>query len=245
MFQHINPDDSYGPIMPVNASVGKNVTIHPSTVIGEDVLIGKNTTIEANCTIEKNTKVGDNCTIGQLCYIDEQTIISDNVTISGRSYVGSESNILRNCRISSRVSIGNRVTIYKECFIGMHTDINDDVEIAPHTRIGRNSTIRRGVKLLEPGSLLPDDTELTLDPVFLKIEGSIIPVLLTDDRIVIACIDLSIRDWQEVSLEQALEMDRDNGKVLFENRGTIFKASIEHQDSVAMYRRELKKGGNL
>jgi UDP-2-acetamido-3-amino-2,3-dideoxy-glucuronate N-acetyltransferase len=79
---------------------GKNVLIHPSSVIDEGAIIGSDTKIWHFSHLMPACSVGDNCIIGQNVFIDNNVSIGNSV------------------KIQNNVSVYNGVTVEDDCFIG-------------------------------------------------------------------------------------------------------------------------------
>ncbi len=132
--------------------------VHPTAIIGKDVVLGKNVAIGAYVIIEKGVEIGDN------------TIIYAGTYIGHDTKIGSDCLIYPNVSIRERISIGNRVIIHSGTVIGsdgfgfatvkgVHhripqigtVVIEDDVEIGANVTIDRarfdKTIIGRGTKI--------------------------------------------------------------------------------------------------
>ena len=67
--------------------------IHPSAVIGSDVLIGEGTVILANSVINASSKIGENVIVNSRVVIDHDCKIGNNIHLSIGTMVGSNSTI--------------------------------------------------------------------------------------------------------------------------------------------------------
>jgi len=118
--------------------------LHPSAVLGKNVLLGKGVAIGPYVVIEDNVSIGDNTIIYSGCFIGYDTKI------------GCDSLIYSNVSIRERIIIGNRVIIHSGTVIGsdgfgfatiegLHqkipqigtVEIGDDVEIGANVAIDR------------------------------------------------------------------------------------------------------------
>jgi len=127
--------------------------IHPSAIVGSNVLLGEGVSIQANAVIEDGAKIGDNTIVGAGSYIGHETAI------------GSESLIYPLVIIRERSRIGSRVIIHSGAVIGADgfgfemvdgrhqkiqqlgiVQIDDDVEIGANTTVDR-TWIQQGVKI--------------------------------------------------------------------------------------------------
>jgi UDP-3-O-[3-hydroxymyristoyl] glucosamine N-acyltransferase len=109
------------------ARIGKNVSIGPYAVIGEDAHIGD------------STQIGSHCVIGAGCWIGEQCRIHPHVTLYA------------NARVGNRVEIHAGAVIGADGFGYVYSDGHywkfpqvGIVEIADEVEIGANATIDRG-----------------------------------------------------------------------------------------------------
>jgi len=141
-----------------NAHVFRPKGIHPSVILGKDVLLGKNTAIGAYVVIEDGVFLGDNTVIYSGCFIGHN------------SKIGSDSLIYANVSIREDVFIGKRVIIHSGTVIGsdgfgfvtidgLHhkipqigtVEIGDDVEIGANVAIDRarfdKTIIAKGTKI--------------------------------------------------------------------------------------------------
>lgn len=78
----------------------KNVQVHPSSMIGNNVRLGEGTRIWQFCNVMDNVRVGSNCNIGQNVYLEEGVVIGNNV------------------KIKNNVSIYKGVTCENDVFLG-------------------------------------------------------------------------------------------------------------------------------
>lgn len=132
--------------------------IHPTAIIGKNVMIGKDVSVQPYTVIEDNVVIGDRTVIGACGYIGHYTKI------------GSDCFIYPHVIIRERITIGNRVNIHSGTVIGgdgfgfatvkgVHhkipqigtVEIGDDVEIGSNVTIDRarfeKTYIGNGVKI--------------------------------------------------------------------------------------------------
>ncbi len=119
--------------------------IHPTSVIGDDVIIGKDTIIEPGVVISDRVCIGDHVHlmphvyIGSDCTIGGHTVIKPNVSIMERSVIGSHVLIHSGCVIGSDGYGFTHDSEQHEKII--HTG---SVHIGDHVEIGACNTIDRG-----------------------------------------------------------------------------------------------------
>lgn len=118
--------------------------IHPSAVIGENVVLGRNVALDAHVTIASNAVLGDN-----VC-------LYAGVYIGHRARIGSDTVIFPNVSILEGVVVGARCTIHSGTVIGSdgfgyapgpdgprkipqvgNVILGDDVEVGANTAIDR------------------------------------------------------------------------------------------------------------
>jgi len=97
--------------------------IHPSSVIGEDVIIGEDVVILGNSVLTTNIIIG------------KHTIINVNSTISHDCIIGDYVTIAPGVSIAGGVDIGNN------SFIGIGSSIIHNVKIGVNTFIGGGSVV--------------------------------------------------------------------------------------------------------
>jgi UDP-3-O-[3-hydroxymyristoyl] glucosamine N-acyltransferase len=133
--------------------IDPTASIHPSSIIGENVAAGKNVVISKGCKIGSNTKIFHN------------TVIMDNVEIGKDNLIYPNVTIREECRLGDRVIVHSGTVIGSDGF-GYYTDdkgvynkipqigiviLEDDVEIGSNVSIDRASlgatVLRRGVKI--------------------------------------------------------------------------------------------------
>lgn len=118
----------------MTASLGKDVSVHDSSYVDEDVQIGEATCIWHFCHLLSGTRIGERCRIGQ------------NVVIGPRVKIGS------NVKIQNNVSVYEGVTLEDDVFCGpsiVFTNINTPRSAFPRNRSedNRPTLVRRGASL--------------------------------------------------------------------------------------------------
>lgn len=102
--------------------------IHPSVVIGRDVLIKRGTVIMAGAVINSSTTIGEGCIINTSATIDHDNIIKDYV------------------HISPGVNIAGNVVIGNETWIGIGSTINNNINITSKCSIGSGTIVIKDIK---------------------------------------------------------------------------------------------------
>ncbi len=97
--------------------------IHPSAILGDELVLGKDLIIGAQTSLTCDIAVGDHVIINAKCSIHHDCIIEDYVTIS------------------PGVSMGGRSKIGKGTFIGIGSSIIQDVTIGAGSIIGAGSVV--------------------------------------------------------------------------------------------------------
>jgi UDP-2-acetamido-3-amino-2,3-dideoxy-glucuronate N-acetyltransferase len=122
------------------SKIGKNVSIHESSIIEEGVTIGDNVTIGPFSIIKRGAIIGSGCKFTAYCEIRDNVVIGENTTMGSR------------CTISANAIIGNNVTI-KYGFVLTDTPnlkeggIKNVKGIGDYTLIGANVTLMPGFEI--------------------------------------------------------------------------------------------------
>jgi UDP-3-O-[3-hydroxymyristoyl] glucosamine N-acyltransferase len=141
-----------------SAEVGETTAIHPSVVIGADVVIGKGCRLMPGVVVMPRCVIGDECVLFPNVTIYEYTRIANRVVIHSGSVIGANGFGYRQqagrhvptaqlgyVRIDNDVEIGACVTIdrgtYGATCIGEGTKIDNQVMIAHNCRIGRHNLL--------------------------------------------------------------------------------------------------------
>jgi sugar O-acyltransferase (sialic acid O-acetyltransferase NeuD family) len=102
-------------------------TVHPSVVIGRDVVIGKGTVVMASCTINPCTKVGNHCIVNTGSRLDHDCEINDFASVA------------------PGVTLGGNVRIGEYTAVGLGAAVIQKVEIGSHSVIGAGSSVIRNI----------------------------------------------------------------------------------------------------
>jgi UDP-3-O-[3-hydroxymyristoyl] glucosamine N-acyltransferase len=128
---------------PLNVEPG----VHPTAVVGKNVMIGEMASIGPNCTVGDNVKIGaravfmPGCFVGDDCEIGDDCIVFANVTLYPYSVLGARVTIHSGTVIGADgfgyMRIGDHS--YKVPHVG-NVEIGDDVEIGSNCSIDRAKT---------------------------------------------------------------------------------------------------------
>lgn len=99
------------------------VLIHPSAIIGTEVLIGKGTVIMAGAVINCSTTIGKGCIVNTGATVDHDNHISDFVHISP------------GVRLAGSVRVGTNT------WLGIGSTISNNIRITSHCKIGAGSVV--------------------------------------------------------------------------------------------------------
>jgi sugar O-acyltransferase (sialic acid O-acetyltransferase NeuD family) len=102
-------------------------TIHPSTIIGNNVTIGKGTVIMAGCIISPNTTIGEFCFFASGAILEHDCLMEEFASLSAGSITGG------------------KVIIRKFVAITLGVIIFDRIEIGEHTVIGSGSLVTKSI----------------------------------------------------------------------------------------------------
>ena len=132
--------------------------IHPTAVIGSDVVLGEGVSVQPYAVVEKGAKIGRNCVIGAHVYLGHGSVLGDdclihpNVTIREGTLIGNRVSIHSGTVLGSdgfgyEFSAGRYVKIPQ---VGI-VQIDDDVEIGANVTIDRarfgRTWIQEGTKI--------------------------------------------------------------------------------------------------
>jgi acetyltransferase-like isoleucine patch superfamily enzyme len=149
--------------------IGKNVVIHPFTVIRSDVVIGDNVIIHPHVVIESGVTIGSDVevfpgayigkpprAVGSLIYKPEYVkavklgsgsvigpgaIIYCDVVIGDECLVGDAASIREKCRIADLCIVGRHVTLGPNVLMGKRSRAVDFAHVVGNTVIGEDSFI--------------------------------------------------------------------------------------------------------
>ena len=139
--------------------------IHPTAIIGKNVILGKNNYIGAYCIIGDNAEhrtewnktpnkviIGNNNIITGLVTIDggmKETVIGNNNFIMKHAHIGHDCIIHNHTTISCGAKIGGHSIINDEVNIGLNAVIHQRVEIPRRCMIGANAFVGKK-SILQP-----------------------------------------------------------------------------------------------
>ena len=133
--------------------------IHPTAIIGDNVILGDNNYIGAYCIIGDPAEhkkywgkeigkvvIGDNNIITGLVTIDagteDITTITDNCFIMKHAHIGHDCRILNNVTISCGAKIGGHSIIYEYSNIGLNAVLHQFTVIERGCMIGASAFIK-------------------------------------------------------------------------------------------------------
>lgn len=151
--------------------IGKNVDIHPSVSLGQDVNIGNNVTIYPKVNIGDRTRVFDNAVIGRPpmsagtgtrkvdnsfhpsnigedCIIGANSVLYTNIQFGNNVLIGDLARIREGCKIENGVVIGGAVLVMYDTLIGKRTRIIDGAIITGNMIIEEDVFIGPGVNTI-------------------------------------------------------------------------------------------------
>lgn len=118
--------------------------VHPTAVIGRDVVLGAGVSIQPCAVIEDGARIGANSIIGAHCYIGHE------------AHIGDDCHLSPNVTVGARCLVGNRVILHSGAVLGSDgfgfefsngrhvkipqtgiVQIDDDVEIGANTTVDR------------------------------------------------------------------------------------------------------------
>ena len=102
--------------------------IHPSAIIGKDVVINNGTVIMPGAIINCSTTIGKGCIINTGATIDHDSVIGDFVHISPGTHLAGSVKIGNNSWIGIGSVVSNNITICCRCIIGAGGVVVNDIE---------------------------------------------------------------------------------------------------------------------
>lgn len=102
--------------------------IHPSVVIGRDVIIGEGTVIMANAVINPCTSIGNHCIINTGVTVDHDNVIGDFVHLSPGAH------------------LGGTVQIGAMSWVGLGAKVINNINIGENVIVGAGSTVIRNIE---------------------------------------------------------------------------------------------------
>jgi len=152
------PSISSQAVIAPSAKLGKNVTVHPLAVIGEDVIIGDGCTIHsgvaimAGCDLDEDVTVFPNAVLYENTIVGPRCIIHANAVIGahGFGYESSEkghvlSAQLGNVILGADVDVGACSAVdagtYDATLIGEGTKIDNFTQVAHNCDIGKHNIL--------------------------------------------------------------------------------------------------------
>ena len=132
--------------------------VHPTAVIGREVVIGENVSIQPYVVIEDGARIGGNCVLGAHTYIGHEASLGADCQLAPRVTVGAR------CVLGSRVIVHSGTVLGSDGFgfefnAGRHikipqtgiVQIDDDVEIGANVTIDRarfgRTWVQEGTKI--------------------------------------------------------------------------------------------------
>ncbi len=129
-------------ILAASVALGRNISIGPYAVLGEDVRIGDGTRISAGCVLADGVQIGGDCSIFSHVVIYSGVTLGERVTVHAGCVLGSDGfGYVRDANTGAYTQFPQQGTLW----------IEDDVEIGANTTVDRGALeetrIERGTKL--------------------------------------------------------------------------------------------------
>lgn len=126
-------------------------TVHPTAIIGENVVLGKNNIIGPYCYITGETTIGDGNNFEAFCSIGTQAEDYRENVKKGDLFIG-DNNVFREfCTVNEGTSrstiIANRVKMLRGSHVGHDAIINNDVVLSCNVLVGGHSMIYKGANI--------------------------------------------------------------------------------------------------
>lgn len=130
--------------------------IHPTAIIGENVVLGTNVSIGANSIVYDNVAIGDNTIVGAHCVLGEPNASvytagtsykNPRLTIGDDSLIRSGTIIYAGSTLGDHFECGHRATIREKASIGHHVRIGTLSDIQGHCQIGNYVRLHSNVHI--------------------------------------------------------------------------------------------------
>lgn len=108
----------YNQITSIESNFGFVNAIHPSVIIGSNVVLGKGIVMMAGCIINPGSKIGDFTFFATGAQVEHDNIIGDYASVSAGSITGGKVAIGKFSAITLGVVIADRLTIGENCVVG-------------------------------------------------------------------------------------------------------------------------------
>ena len=110
-------------------SKGKKVAtlIHPSAIIGENVLIGEGTVVMAGAVINPCSIIGEGCIVNTCASVDHDCIVEDYVHISVGAHLAGTVSVGKATWIGIGAIVKNNIKIAANCIIGAGAVVVKDI----------------------------------------------------------------------------------------------------------------------
>lgn len=112
---------SSGVLVHPTATMGRNVTVAPGTVVCAGVRMTTNIRLGRHVHVNLNSTVGHDCVLGDYVTVNPLVAISGNVHIGERTMLGTHAAVLQGLRLGSRSTVGGSALVVK--------DVADDVVV--------------------------------------------------------------------------------------------------------------------
>jgi sugar O-acyltransferase (sialic acid O-acetyltransferase NeuD family) len=101
--------------------------IHPSVILGKNVLVGNGTIMMAGCIVSPNTKIGEFCFFATGAILEHDSIMHDFASLSAGSITGGKVEIGEGAAITLGVTLFDRIKIGKYSVIGSGSLVTKDI----------------------------------------------------------------------------------------------------------------------
>lgn len=109
--------------------------VHPSAVLGRDVLLGEGSVVMAGAVINYGARIGKGCIVNTCASVDHDCVIEDYVHVSVGSHVAGTVHIGEGTWVGAGAVISNNVEICANCMVGAGAVVVKDIT-EPGTYVG-------------------------------------------------------------------------------------------------------------
>lgn len=102
--------------------------IHPSAVIGSDVVIGEGTVVAAGAVVNTGARIGAGVILNTCCSVDHDCMIGDYCHVSVGAHLAGSVMVGRMTFICAGATVINNISICDECVIGAGAVVVKNIE---------------------------------------------------------------------------------------------------------------------
>ena len=102
--------------------------IHPTAVVGRQVVLGEGTVVMANAVINPCASIGRHCIVNTASVIEHDDVIADYVHISVGAKLGGTVSVGEQTWVGIGAVVNNNISVYNRCIIGAGAVVVKDIK---------------------------------------------------------------------------------------------------------------------